>query len=73
MEQMKAKKKEEENKRTHNELLGKSRGMAQALQGNTKWRNRNNMALLVALGIGAYIAVSVLAVVQHTKTDLATE
>lgn len=31
------------------------------------------MAWLVALGIGAYIAVSVLAVVQHTKKDLATE
>lgn len=31
------------------------------------------MAWLVALGIGEYIAVSVLAVVRHTKTDLATE
>ena len=70
---MKAKKTEEENKKVHNELLGKSRGREQALQGNTKWRNRNNMAWLVALGIGAYIAVSALAVVQHTKTDLATE
>ena len=31
------------------------------------------MAWLVALGIGAYIEVSVLAIVHHTKTDLATE